>query len=196
MKLKYYLRGLGIGIIVTTIVLTVSDMAGGDNLTDEEIIERAEALGMVMEDENGSRIIDQIENNTEESQQGETEGENQKSGETTESTQQISENIPEVQEPVSEQPVPEQPVPEQPVPEQQPSGEPETTAPYMLVVNAGQVCRELCDELQQNGVITDSEGLRKYLGDNGYAREIRPGNYEIPYGSSYEEIAQILLTEQ
>ena len=46
MKLKYYLRGLGIGIAVTAAVLMLAG-GGKENLTDEEIIARAKELGMV-----------------------------------------------------------------------------------------------------------------------------------------------------
>ena len=51
MKFKYYLRGLGIGIILTTIILTISHSGRKLELTDEEIIQKAEALGMVMEED-------------------------------------------------------------------------------------------------------------------------------------------------
>ena len=47
MKLKYYLRGLGIGMMVTAIVLTLSFTSRrSGNLTDSEIRERARNLGM------------------------------------------------------------------------------------------------------------------------------------------------------
>ena len=46
MKLKYYLRGLGLGMIVTALILTIA--GGGDgSLSDEEIKRRAAKLGMV-----------------------------------------------------------------------------------------------------------------------------------------------------
>ena len=48
MNLKYYLRGLGIGIIVTALIMSIA--AGRkETLTNEEIKERAKALGMVEE---------------------------------------------------------------------------------------------------------------------------------------------------
>lgn len=52
MKLKYYLRGLGIGIIVTAIVMTIANAGRGKSLTDEEIMERAEQLGMTRPKDN------------------------------------------------------------------------------------------------------------------------------------------------
>lgn len=46
MERKYYLRGLGIGIAVTAIIMGVS-LSGNQAMTDEEIIARAKELGMV-----------------------------------------------------------------------------------------------------------------------------------------------------
>ena len=55
MKLKYYLRGLGVGIICTAIIMGIA-LSGNkkETLTDAEIIERARLLGMVMEEESDS----------------------------------------------------------------------------------------------------------------------------------------------
>lgn len=49
MKLKYYLRGLGTGIVVTALVLGISLSHGKGSMSDEEIIKRAKELGMVEE---------------------------------------------------------------------------------------------------------------------------------------------------
>ena len=47
MKLKYYMRGIGIGVLVTTIILVIAFAFSGNNMSDEEIINRAKKLGMV-----------------------------------------------------------------------------------------------------------------------------------------------------
>ncbi len=47
--MKYYLRGISIGVIVATLILSVTFFINRDEpMTDDEVIERAEALGMVM----------------------------------------------------------------------------------------------------------------------------------------------------
>lgn len=51
MRLKYYLRGLGLGILVTTIILMISFSGRKNEISDEEIKERAEQLGMVMQED-------------------------------------------------------------------------------------------------------------------------------------------------
>ena len=48
MEKKYYLRGLGLGIIVTAVIMGIA-LSGGTKkreMTDEEVIARAKELGM------------------------------------------------------------------------------------------------------------------------------------------------------
>ena len=47
MKLRYYLRGLGIGIVITALLMGFTKGGAKETLSDDEIIARAEALGMV-----------------------------------------------------------------------------------------------------------------------------------------------------
>lgn len=47
MKLKYYLRGMGIGIILTAIVMGFALGGRKASISDAEVIERAKSLGMI-----------------------------------------------------------------------------------------------------------------------------------------------------
>ncbi|MDE7047105.1 MAG: hypothetical protein K2P25_03885, partial [Lachnospiraceae bacterium] len=49
MNLKYYLRGLGTGIVVTALIMGIAASGKKQALTDDEIRERARELGMVEE---------------------------------------------------------------------------------------------------------------------------------------------------
>lgn len=60
MKLKYYMRGLGIGILVTTLVLSLASKK--EKLSDKEIISKAIELGMVMKDDNDDQLKEVLEN--------------------------------------------------------------------------------------------------------------------------------------
>ena len=51
MERKYYLRGLGLGIVVTAVIMGMA-LSGQNNMTDEEVIARAKTLGMVENTEN------------------------------------------------------------------------------------------------------------------------------------------------
>ena len=46
MKLKYYLRGIGIGMLVTALILSISYL-NHNKMSDEEVKKRAKELGMV-----------------------------------------------------------------------------------------------------------------------------------------------------
>ena len=48
MRFKYYLRGAGIGVILTTLVFTIAFAVYKPTLSDDEIMKKAEALGMEM----------------------------------------------------------------------------------------------------------------------------------------------------
>ena len=54
MKLKYYLRGMGIGIILTAIVMGFALGGRKTTISDAEVIERAKALGMI----DGNGVLD------------------------------------------------------------------------------------------------------------------------------------------
>ena len=166
MKLKYYLRGLGIGIIVTTIILGSCFSMQKPKMTDAQIIEKASQLGMIMPEQDSAVAIE-----TETTEPEETQQKNEQQV-TTEEIQQETEQQTEV-------------------PKEQETEEAQQE-PFTLVVNRGDVCRTMCENLAANGVIDDSEGLRKYLSEVGYASFISAGTYQIPYHASYEEITNIL----
>lgn len=48
MRFKYYLRGAGIGVILTTLIFTIAFAVYKPTLSDDEIMQKAEALGMEM----------------------------------------------------------------------------------------------------------------------------------------------------
>ena len=166
MKLKYYLRGLGIGIIVTTIILVSCFSMQKPKMTDAQIIEKASQLGMIMPEQDSAVVIE-----TETTEPEETQQKNEQQV-ATEEIQQETEQQTEV-------------------PKEQETEEAQQE-PFTLVVNRGDVCRTMCENLAANGVIDDSEGLRKYLSVVGYASFISAGTYQIPYHASYEEITNIL----
>ena len=175
MKLKYYLRGLGIGIIVTTIVLTVS-FCGRDTvreLSDEEIIARAMELGMVMP-----------EQGTDEEGSGDTQVDPDTGGDT--------ENAPERPDDDIEEPPYRPSASGEDVPDGVENA-PVREGVYRLVIERGDVCRVVCEKLAENGVIADAEALRTYLFELGYASNMSIGSYDVPYGLTNEQIAQVLM---
>ena len=57
MRFKYYLRGIGLGIIFAVLIMIIAIHNHKDSfLSDKEIIEKAKELGMVMSDNNSENI--------------------------------------------------------------------------------------------------------------------------------------------
>lgn len=154
MRLKYYLRGLGLGILVTCVILMISFHTRKSTMSDEEIIERAKKIGMVMpETESDTQVVEedvsQQENNTQDVLQQENN--------TQDAMQQ--ENVPQS---------------------------------VTIQVNQGEVCRQIAEDLMNKGLVADAEDFRKYMDAQNYDSYIRQGIYEIPYGATYQQIAEII----
>lgn len=184
MKLKYYLRGLGIGIIVTTIILVSCFSMQKTKMTDAQIIEKASQLGMIMPEQDSVVAAE-----TETTEPEETQQKNEQQVAAEEAQQETEQQTEVPKEQATEET--QQDAPSEDT-ENAESEEPAQQEPFTLVVNRGDVCRTMCENLAANGVIDDSEGLRKYLSEVGYASFISAGTYQIPYHASYEEITNIL----
>lgn len=198
MKLKYYLRGVGIGIIFATLVMTVSSFVHKNNITDEYIIKEAQKLGMVMKDElkNSEDIWGKDE--TEDSQTTE-DTQTTEDSQTTEDTQGTEETSETQDTQVSES---ETVLPSESESQTPPSSESESQTPpaseekqyvYVTVVR-GDYARQIAEKVRDAGLIEDAEDFRKYIGRQGYGQLFHAGTYKIPMGASYEEICQILIS--
>ena len=197
MKLKYYLRGLGIGIIVTTIILAISFSTRDVEMSDEEVIARARQLGMVMQEETEQNQTEETQADDGEHNMTTVPETEQMSVDSTEiSAEQLLEQVTEPDtEPATE---------EKPVADTEPAAEEKTVADtaastgvkkegtYRLLIKKGDVCRVVCEELAAAGIISDAEAFRKYLFEIGYASMMGVGEYDIPYGLTREEVAEIL----
>lgn len=196
MKLKYYLRGLGIGIIVTTIILIISFSKREVKISDDEVIARAMQLGMVMQetqDQNGQES-DTEQGNGQEPDAGMDPEDGQETGTETKAEDgqepDAGMNPEDGQNPDSAANEPQESDAEDGLKVQ--TGNPAGEGSYRLVIQKGDVCRVVCENLAANGVITDAEALRKYLFQIGYASNMSVGEYDIPYNATNEEVAAIL----
>lgn len=171
MKLKYYLRGLGVGIVCTAIIMGIA-LSGKEKLTEAEIIERARLLGMVMAEEV-------------EAEEPEEENQEKQENSTEEETTNNQENqIPQMEN--QESVVPETPVEE---PTEEPVAEPEIKT---IEVLPGEYSDVVSQKLFEAGLIPDAEAFNKYLMDSGRDQNIMTGVHQIPMGASQDEIIKIL----
>lgn len=175
MKKRYYLRGLGIGIFITALIMGLSK-GDGKSMTDDEIKARALELGMV-EQKTLSDLV-------------------------TEPTELPA--VTPTPPPRGEGPVPattpmptDTPAPtEEPVPTETPAptSEPTQTMDEIVLVEIikGDSSDTVSMRLEELGLVEDAKSYNRYLCDNGYDRKLNIGSYKITKGMSQEEITKII----
>lgn len=228
MKLKTYLRGLGIGIIVTTIVMAIALGGRKETLSDEEIVIRAKQLGMVESNEKGdgnekmpeggADITESLDAGTAKTEgekeqpenaepQGNAESEagnggeppnNTESGANQEAEPQSSTASGEENGQESDQTGAEAPEEEADAA----GAENQTDASDDGAVIAGEMVSvsivngddsaTVSKRLEELDLVVSATQFDRFLCDNGYAKRISPGSYEIAIGSSEETIAKII----
>lgn len=173
MKLKYYLRGLGIGILVTAAILTIVYHTKG-SMSDSQIKKRAEQLGMVMASTEEDTLFAQTT-------QDDT---------TIEETGTISveetTTVVETTEAVTEAPTEKPTEASTEVPTEAPAAE------AVLTISPGMYSESVSAELVRLGIITNQKEFNSYLVNNGYAERIQTGDFKIRADMSYDEIARII----
>lgn len=220
MKLKYYLRGIGIGLIITTVVMALAFMLHKDELiSDEEVRRRAEALGMVMPEETGGR--DTLSNNDGASPEALNTPQGEKndigSGGDDAAAQPVSamkddENKPGGKDAgqVSEEKASDtkasdkkdasdkENADEADKKKDKNADEPEPGAgeEVELSIVGGEYSDIVSQKLYKAGLIEDAEDFNKYLADGGYDNLIQPGTYMIPVGADYDTIIGIITEKE
>lgn len=169
MKLKYYLRGLGIGMIVTALILGISFSNRQDQtsqiMTDDQIRERAAELGMV---DSSELTLAALQDSAKQPTEGTPE-------ETTQTQEQN--NIEAEPETTAEPEVTEAP---------------QRTQTASITIQRGDDSGSVSRWLYEAGLVENAKAFDNYLCNNGYSRSINPGTYEIAPGTSEEEIAKII----
>lgn len=201
MKLKYYLRGLGIGMIVTALILGISFSNRQDQtsqiMTDDQIRERAAELGMV---DSSELTLAALQNSAKQPTEGTPE-------ETTQTQEQNNiEAEPETTVPAETQATvePETTQESEATTEPEKTAGPETTAEpevteapqrtqtASITIQRGDDSGSASRRLYEAGLVENAKAFDNYLCNNGYSRSINPGTYEIAPGISEEEIAKII----
>lgn len=205
MKLKYYLRGLGIGIAVTALLMGYSNK----NCAAEPKAEVAteETAGDLLADRNGEatteEVIEQstVENVTVETDSAETSEEETSQQETAselESSTQEAETITETESATETETESVQAEETTDKKEQTQSSTeadagnalPQTTIEINIVRgdDSGTVARKL----QNAGMVESATEYDAYLMQHGYDKKIRVGKVEIPVDATWQEIAEYI----
>lgn len=204
MKRKYFLRGLGAGIILSAVVMGVTSSKA--DLTDAEIRKRAMELGMVEKPDALEAVLKEtkIPSTT-----GSAIDENNNNNSETEKpeitdfptiTSKITYKPSHIQNNIIPKATQNTIVTEPPKVTQRPSvtskAVSQTSIPrreiISVTITAGMWSDQIAEKFKELGLVDSAKKFDKFLCDNDYASLIRVGSYRIPKGSSYEEIAKII----
>lgn len=185
MKFRFFLRGLGVGILFASILLLVAyrDNMSNNRLTDAEIKRKAKALGMVEADSRiGSLLTEQ--NSSTDSQTGADSGK-EKENNTSEATENE-----ESQEDVGQEgDEPNQGDSEE---DNEQNDSSQQGGTVVITIERGDSSFPICQRLQALGMIEDASEFDSYMVENGYASRIRVGTHKLAKGMSFSEIAEAI----
>ena len=212
--MKYYLRGLGIGIVVSTLLVGIAAKNQNETLSDEEIRQRASELGMVeasgiLADEIPSAEDDEQEKAEEAPTVAPTKEPEEKEAPTVAPTKAPEEKeaptvaptkAPEEKEAPTAAPTKEPEEKETPSPTPVKEAEEkksevsasEMTGTVTITVKSGDGSYSVCKKLEEAGVIESAAAYDNYLYQNGYDKRIIAAVYEIPVDADEEQIARII----
>ena len=191
MKLKYYLRGLGIGIIVTTLVLMVAFSGKKEKLSDQEIMQRAEQLGMVMADEGQTETGTEENTGTEAQPETEQDVQNTEAG-TEENADENTENASEPETEPQTEAAAEPAAPEDTTGNVVGEVKQETSGEVAFTVKSGESSDTVAFNLYKAGLVDDATAFNHYMISKGYDSRLRTGDFKIRSGASYDEILKVL----
>ena len=201
MRIKYYLRGIGCGIIFSVVIMSIAmGNRGKTQISDAEVIQRAKQLGMVEADDKGKEDKNNLEAATEIETEEDVKGETPASTEKNTEIDKASVNALTNQKPSSESNKSDGDTEKKPKEENNsnqavPSDKSSTQTGYVsFTVKSGQVCRQIAENLQKKGIVDDADSFREYMARKGLASSIRCGTFELPKGATYEKIAECLTT--
>ena len=203
MRLKYYLRGLGLGIIFAVFIMMVGYRNHGSSMSDSQIIEKAKALGMVeTEDSSGMKTDNKTDNKTDgktdkkiDSSEPDTSTADTSTAEDTQTGTDNTDADNTTDTAAADTTVPADAAATDTTASDAAgtdAAQPQQNTTFTITVAGGDTCRMIAERLQTAGIIDDAEKFRVYMGQKGVDQFIADGSHEIPYGASYDDIINIL----
>lgn len=213
MKLRYYMRGLGIGIAITAVIMSVALHAKLKPMSDQEVIARAKELGME-EKYNSAVLADSLSGNDVNAQAGDGE---QKLPAANEQTEQQTKNkeaedaLERAQKEIEDSKQAAEKAREDAAAAGAEAAVIDTdvgtiglhggeeaasaaqTQGIEVTVGGGDGSLTVAKKLEQAGVIADAAAFDRYLCQKGYDKRICTGAHIFAEGATEEEIAGELM---
>lgn len=219
MELKYYLRGLGIGIAMTAIIMGIA-LSGKRTMTDEEIVARAKELGLVentvllndtdddaaqVDADDVNEIGQSIEQQPQENDTAAIGGTEQDQDDTAAADGMEADPDDAVSDDVNSD-------------EDTATGQDDVTigsteadsatdsetesgnaneaitsaALKTITIKGGEGSYTVAKKLEDVGVVTSAANFDTFLCEHGYDKRLRTGTFSIPADASDEQIARII----
>ena len=194
MRLKYYLRGLGLGIIFAVIIMMIGFHGNKQSMSDTEIIEKAKTLGMVEAKNISGTVADEYNSEKTDSSAANSDDSSQKAETEQDSQMQDSQTAREdTQQEDTQQEDTQQEDTQQAADAKQETVEPQdAVTTYTISVTSQDTCRTIAEKLKALNLVDDAEQFRIYMGQKGADHFIADGEHVIPQGASYDDIITIL----
>ncbi|HBE09108.1 MAG: hypothetical protein IJJ89_02140 [Eubacterium sp.] len=206
MKIKYYLRGIGVGLLLGVIIMYAAMVTFGyEKKSDDEdtktVVENDVNKGKT-EAQTTEKATEKVttevktekvttektdttaevttEATTEPTTAATTEATTETTTEaTTETTTEVTTETTEATSEKTEEPTTEKPSQDDTV---------------TIVIESGMISTDVAEMLQDAGIIDDYKDFDRWLDATGYSTIIRVGEFIFHKGMTYEEIAEVLTT--
>ncbi len=205
MRLKYYLRGAGVGVLVTALIFTiVIALNGKTSYTEEEIAAEAEALGMVwpedlIDEADSSDSSDGSDGTAADDDDADSDG-STSAADSTESGLVTVEGISDEEAQALESS----------------SGDADSSTSgstssdddtdsttevvdksnYVEVeIKSGESSAAVCQKLEDAGLVDDATAFDAYLAEQGLDGKIVVGSYAIPKDLTYYSLSRVITNQ-
>ena len=202
MNVKSYLKGIGVGMIVASLILII---AGNINnrMSDADVIKRAKELGMVEASavKSTETVVAANTEETKENAEAETKENSADTStvETNEDKTVVENNTTDTDTDTSEDTKPEDAnvsednTEDSNVTEDTTDTVKENTGETVNVeVRSGMSSESVSLAVKNAGLVDDDIEFNKYLCENGYDKKLRVGSFDIPSGSDFETNSKYL----
>ncbi|MDD6208746.1 MAG: hypothetical protein PUB10_09540 [Clostridiales bacterium] len=176
MRNSQFIRGVGVGLLVSTLIFSVTTKETTTPMSEQEIIRKARQLGMYTEEEIKNQRLDEslskVDGSVEEGKDQPADSDTDNDTETVSGSGLGTEKSDEDQE------------------------KPEETSPptdvVKLTISQGMPSNEAARLLEDAGVVKSASAFDRYLCNHGYENYIRSGTYTFSATDDYETIAKTI----
>lgn len=172
MKLKYYLRGAGIALIVISLIWMISSAFSTTSMSKSQIESEAKELGMVYPDEKGT-IADNMESEDDKNSEDDAAAQANTTGTDANNTDA---NATDANANGTDT-----------------NGEGAPAETVEFTISRGETSSIISNHLQEQGIVDNAEAFDKFLTLSNDDNFLQPGTYTITKGSTFEEIANALM---